>query len=195
MVFDTVRLRSCFSNAWRRAIPGWGDVMITDAAAANWAGDLTPITTTDWSYERARHLLEKMALFWHGHFATGADKVRDYRKMKVQLDLLRSQGTGNFRTLLIGVAQDPAMLVFLDAGRNVKGAPNENFGREVMELFTIGVGNYSEKDIREAARAFTGWTNDDLRFKFDQAKHDADEKEFLGKRGNFDGVEILTIIL
>ena len=85
-----------------------------------------------------------MALFWHGHFATGADKVRDYRKMLVQLELFHQKGTGNFRELLIAVAQDPAMLVFLDAGQNVKGAPNENFGREVMELFTMGVGNYSE---------------------------------------------------
>jgi uncharacterized protein (DUF1800 family) len=142
-----------------------------------------------------RPLQEKMALFWHGHFATSADKVRDYRKMLVQLELFQQKGTGNFRELLIAVAQDPAMLVFLDAGQNVKGAPNENFGREVMELFTMGVGNYSEKDIREAARAFTGWTNDDLRFKLDQAKHDADEKAFLGRRGNFDGVEILNIIL
>ena len=110
-------------------------------------------------------LQEKMALFWHGHFATGADKVRDYRKMLVQLELFHQKGTGNFRELLVSVAKDPAMLVFLDAGQNVKGAPNENFGREVMELFTMGVGNYSETDIREAARAFTGWTNDDLRFK------------------------------
>jgi hypothetical protein len=140
-------------------------------------------------------LQEKMALFWHGHFATGADKVRDYRKMLVQLELFHQKGTGNFRELLIAVAQDPAMLVFLDAGQNVKGAPNENFGREVMELFTIGVGNYSEHDIREAARAFTGWTNDDLRFKLDEAKHDTGEKEFLGRRGNFDGVDILNIIL
>jgi Protein of unknown function (DUF1800) len=142
-----------------------------------------------------RPLQEKMALFWHGHFATGADKVRDYRKMLVQLELFHQQGTGNFRELLIAVAQDPAMLVFLDAGQNVKGAPNENFGREVMELFTMGVGNYSEHDIREAARAFTGWTNDDLRFKLDEAKHDTGEKEFLGRRGNFDGVDILNIIL
>ena len=142
-----------------------------------------------------RPLQEKMALFWHGHFATGADKVRDYRKMLVQLELFHQKGTGNFRELLIAVAQDPAMLVFLDAGQNVKGAPNENFGREVMELFTMGVGNYSEHDIREAARAFTGWTNDDLRFKLDEAKHDAGEKEFLGRRGNFDGVDILNIIL
>jgi hypothetical protein len=123
-----------------------------------------------------RPLQEKMALFWHGHFATGADKVRDYRKMLVQLELFHQKGTGNFRELLIAVAQDPAMLVFLDAGQNVKGAPNENFGREVMELFTMGVGNYSEHDIREAARAFTGWTNDDLRFKLDEAKHDTGGK-------------------
>jgi Protein of unknown function (DUF1800) len=142
-----------------------------------------------------RPLQEKMALFWHGHFATGADKVRDYRKMLVQLELFHQKGTGNFRELLIAVAQDPAMLVFLDAGQNVTGAPNENFGREVMELFTMGVGNYSEHDIREAARAFTGWTNDDLRFKLDEAKHDTGEKEFLGKRGNFDGVDTLNIIL
>lgn len=82
-------------------------------------------------------LPEKMAPFWHGHFAAGADKVRDYRKMKLQLDLLRRHGTGNFRTLLVGVAQNPAMLALLDAGRNVKDALNENFGREVKELFSV----------------------------------------------------------
>lgn len=143
----------------------------------------------------ARPLQEKMALFWHGHFATGAEKVRDVRKMQAQLELFRREGLGNFRTLLIGVAQDPAMLVFLDAGRNVKDAPNENFGREVMELFTMGVGNYTEQDIREAARAFTGWVDDDLAFGFDPAKHDAGEKVFLGRRGNWDGVQVLDIIL
>ena len=142
-----------------------------------------------------RPLQEKMALFWHGHFATGAEKVRDVRKMQVQLELFRREGLGNFRTLLIGVAQDPAMLVFLDAGRNVKDAPNENFGREVMELFTMGVGNYTEQDIREAARAFTGWVDDDLAFGFDPAKHDAGEKIVLGRRGNWDGVQVLDIIL
>ncbi len=140
-------------------------------------------------------LQEKMALFWHGHFATGADKVRDYRKMQVQLDLLRAHGTGNFRTLMVGVAQDPAMLVFLDAGRNVKDAPNENFGREVMELFLMGVGNYTEQDVREAARAFTGWIDDDLAFRFDARKHDERDKTFLGHTGPFDGVEVLDIIL
>ena len=155
--------------------------------AANWWADRMVASNAP--------LQEKMALFWHGHFATGQEKVRDYRKMLVQLDLFHRHATGNFRDLLIGVAQDPAMLVFLDAGQNVKDAPNENFGREVMELFTMGVGNYTEKDIREAARAFTGWTNDDLDFKVDHAKHDSGEKTFLGRTGNFDGVDILRIIL
>jgi hypothetical protein len=142
-----------------------------------------------------RPLEEKMALFWHGHFATAAEKVRDYRKMQTQLALFHRHATGNFRDLLIGVAQDPAMLVFLDAGRNVKGAPNENFGREVMELFTMGVGHYTESDIREAARAFTGWIDDDLAFKVDPARHDDGMKTVLGQTGPFDGVEVLDIIL
>ncbi len=138
---------------------------------------------------------EKMALFWHGHFATGEEKIRDYRKMEQQLALLHRHATGNFRTLLVEVARGPAMLAYLDAAENVKGAPNENFAREVMELFTMGVGNYTEKDIREAARAFTGWIDDDLDFKVDQQKHDAGPKTFLGRAGNFDGVDILNIIL
>jgi hypothetical protein len=140
-------------------------------------------------------LEEKMALFWHGHFATGEEKIRDYRKMEQQLALLHRHATGNFRTLLIEVARGPAMLAYLDAAENVKGAPNENFAREVMELFTMGVGNYSEKDIREAARAFTGWIDDDLDFKVDPAKHDDGPKTFLGRTGNFDGVDILNVIL
>jgi uncharacterized protein (DUF1800 family) len=140
-------------------------------------------------------LEEKMTLFWHGHFATGEEKVRDYRKLKLQLDTLRAGALGSFRNLLTAVAKDPAMLVFLDATYNVKGAPNENFGREVMELFTMGIGNYTEDDIREAARAFTGWGNDDLSFRFDEAQHDAGEKTFFGKTGPFDGDDILAMIL
>jgi uncharacterized protein (DUF1800 family) len=142
-----------------------------------------------------RPLEEKMALFWHGHFATGEDKIRDYRKMEQQLALLHRHATGNFRTLLIEVARGPAMLAYLDAAENVKGAPNENFAREVMELFTMGVGNYTEKDIREGARAFTGWIDDDLDLKVDPAKHDDGQKTFLGRIGHFDGVDILNIIL
>jgi hypothetical protein len=154
---------------------------------ANWWADRMVATT--------HPLEEKMTLFWHGHFATGEEKVRDYRKMEQQLALLHRHATGNFRELLVDVARDPAMLVFLDAAENVKGAPNENFAREVMELFTMGVGNYTEPDIREAARAFTGWIDDDLAFKVDPAKHDDAPKTFLGRTGNFDGVDILKIIL
>src|SRR4029077_1044684 len=142
-----------------------------------------------------RPLEEKMALFWHGHFATGEEKIRDYRKMEQQLALFHRRATGNFRDLLRDVARDPAMLAYLDAAQNVKGAPNENFAREVMELFTMGVGNYTERDIREAARAFTGWIDDDLTFKLDAAKHDDASKAFLRRTGNFDGVDILRIIL
>ena len=142
-----------------------------------------------------RPLEEKMALFWHGHFATSEEKVRDYRKMLLQLDLLQRHGTGSFRDLVIGVAQDPAMLAFLDAGVNVKGAPNENFAREIMELFTMGVGNYSERDIREAARAFTGWNFVDLAFVVNCDKHDAGAKTVLGRSGPFDGAQVIDVIL
>ena len=142
-----------------------------------------------------RPLQEKMALFWHGHFATSEEKVRDYRKMLQQLELFQRQGLGDFGTLLVGVAQDPAMLAFLDAGVNVKGSPNENFAREIMELFTMGVGHYSEHDIREAARAFTGWNFVGTAFQFDPDKHDGGEKVFLGERGHFDGVAIIDRIL
>ena len=140
-------------------------------------------------------LQEKMALFWHGHFATNEDKVRDYRKMLQQLQLFQAQGTGNFRTLAIGVAQGPAMLAFLDAGVNVKGAPNENFAREIMELFTMGVGNYSEKDIREAARAFTGWNFRNLSFQVNAEQHDDAPKTVLGQTGDFDGAAVIDVIL
>jgi hypothetical protein len=140
-------------------------------------------------------LQEKLALFWHGHFAVNEGKVRDYRKLLQQLELFHAHGNGSFRDLMVAVAQDPAMLAFLDAGVNVKGAPNENFAREIMELFTMGVGNYSEQDIREAARAFTGWNFDGLEFVVNVDQHDAGEKQFLGQRGNFDGIEVIDIIM
>ena len=142
-----------------------------------------------------RPLQEKLALFWHGHFATSDTKVRDYRKLVQQLRLFWRHGNGNFRDLLIGLAQDPAMLVYLDAGENIKGSPNENFGREVLELFTMGVGNYTESDIREASRAFTGWTHVGLNFEVDPELHDSGPKTFLGRTGNYDGIDIIDIIL
>jgi hypothetical protein len=142
-----------------------------------------------------RPLQEKMALFWHGHFASNEAKVRDYRKLLGELELFHKHGTGNFRDLTVAVAQSPGMLSFLDAGVNVKGAPNENFAREIMELFTMGVGHYTEKDIREAARAFTGWNYVDLKFVVNKDKHDDGEKTFLGKTGRFDGVDVIDIIM
>ncbi len=142
-----------------------------------------------------RPLQEKMALFWHGHFATNEAKVRDYRKHLAQLELFQKQGMGNFRDLTVAVAQDPAMLSFLDAGVNVKGASNENFAREIMEIFTMGVGHYTEKDIREAARAFTGWNYVDLKFVVNKDQHDDSEKTFLGHTGPLDGVDVIDIIM
>ena len=142
-----------------------------------------------------RPLQEKMALFWHGHFATSEEKVRDYRKMLQQVELFQREGLGNFRTLLVDVAQGPAMLAYLDAGVNVKGSPNENFAREIMELFTMGVGQYTEHDIREAARAFTGWNFKGLEFHVDADKHDDGPKEFLGQTANYDGIGIIDRIL
>ena len=142
-----------------------------------------------------RPLQEKLALFWHGHFATAENKVRDYRKMVGQIDLFERHAAGNFGDLLVAVAKDPGMLYYLDAGVNVKGAANENFAREVMELFSMGVGHYSEKDVREAARAFTGWNFENLDFVVNAALHDDDPKTFLGRTGNFDGVDVLEIIL
>lgn len=140
-------------------------------------------------------LQEKMALFWHGHFAVNESKVRDYRKLLNELTLFHEMGTGSFRDLMVAVAQDPAMLSFLDAGVNVKGAANENFAREIMELFTMGVGHYSEKDIREAARAFTGWNYVDVNFVMNTDQHDDGVKEFLGRSGNFNGEQIIDIIM
>ncbi len=142
-----------------------------------------------------RPLQEKLALFWHGHFASNEAKVRDYRKLLGQLELFQKQGMGNFRDLTVAVAQGPAMLSFLDAGVNVKGASNENFAREIMELFTMGVGHYTEKDIREAARAFTGWNYVDTKFVVNKDQHDDGEKTFLGKTGRFDGVDVIDIIM
>jgi hypothetical protein len=158
----------------------------TDRVAYWWANRM--LTTT-------HPLQEKMALFWHGHFATNEDKVRDYRKMHQQLELFHSMGLGNFRDLIVAVAKDPAMLMFLDAGVNTKDSPNENFAREIMELFTMGVGHYQERDVQEAARAFTGWNYAGLDFQLNESLHDTELKSFLGNEGNFDGEEIIDIIL
>ncbi|HTV74935.1 MAG TPA: DUF1800 domain-containing protein [Candidatus Acidoferrales bacterium] len=145
---------------------------------------------------RTRHpLIEKMTLFWHGHFATSIRKV-PAALMVEQIDLFRSQALGNFGTLLLSVSRDPAMLVWLDNRANYKAHPNENYAREVMELFSLGLGNYTEDDVKNAARAFTGWTLDkDQHFIFRPAAHDDDGKTFLGHTGDFDGADIVDIIV
>jgi hypothetical protein len=150
-----------------------------------------------------RPLEEKLALFWHNHFATSQQKVLSYEFMLQQVAMLRRLAVGNVRDLLVGIAQDPAMLIWLDNKDNVKGQPNENFAREVMELFSMGEGQgYTEQDIREMARAFTGWTltkgntvQNSAKFIDDPDKHDDGVKSFLGATGNFNGYDAIGIIL
>lgn len=151
-----------------------------------------------------RPLHEKMTLFWHDHFATSASKVNVPLMMHQQNETLRKNAVGSFRTLLNEVSKDPAMLFWLDNHENVKGKPNENFAREVMELFTLGIGNYSEKDIQEAARAFTGWTirrgsanvqkGVGPEFLFRPRLHDDGSKAVLGKNGNLNGEDVLDLL-
>lgn len=140
-------------------------------------------------------LVERVALMWHDHFATSDDKVRDVRLMHAQVQLFRERGLGDFRELLHAVARDPAMLVWLDGNANKKGHPNENFAREVLELFGLGIGNYTERDVQEAARAFSGWGVDGRRFVDREQYHDEGTKEVLGRRGAFDGDDVIDLVL
>ncbi len=140
-------------------------------------------------------LREKMTLFWHGHFATAVSKVEKAELMRKQNQLFRRKGFGNFRDLLLAVSEDPAMLIWLDGNQNKKGKPNENYAREVMELFTLGIGNYTEHDVREGARAFTGWGVDGAgRFHFTPADHDDGVKTFLVQTGKFTGTDIVEML-
>ncbi len=136
---------------------------------------------------------DKLALFWHDHFATSDAKVNDARLMMDQIRLFLREGTGQFPSLLEAMARDPAMLIWLDGNSNRRGKPNENFARELMELFTLGVGNYTEKDIKEAARAFTGWHVKRRKFWFNTRAHDTGAKTIFGKTGNFNGEDILDL--
>jgi uncharacterized protein (DUF1800 family) len=151
-------------------------------------------------------LKEKLTLFWHGHFANGLDKVRSPYMLERQNELFRSKGLGRFDDLVLEVSRDPAMLVYLDNAKNEKGHPNENYARELMELFTMGVhGGYTERDVQESARAFTGWSlekpgkgngtnTENPQFKFYPGKHDDGQKTFLEERGNFDGSDIVHMV-
>ncbi len=141
-------------------------------------------------------LREKLALMWHNHFATSNEKVGNLAAMRLQNESFYSLGAGKFETLLNAVARSPAMLVWLDAPSNRKGRPNENLAREIMELFSLGVGNYTETDVREAARALTGWSVDNKGlFSFVTKFHDDGPKTILGQTGNLTGDDLLRILL
>ena len=154
-----------------------------------------------WWLEEMLHtrspLTERMTLFWHNHFVSSQQKVRYARLMYEQNELLRRHAGGRFGELLHAIAKDPAMVIYLDSASNRKGKPNENFAREVMELFTLGEGQYTEADVREAARAFTGWSidPDSGDFRWRPALHDEGTKTVLGRTGNFDGDAVLELLL
>ncbi len=142
-------------------------------------------------------LTEKMVLFWHNHFTSSLEKTNAADLLLIQDLLLRRLGTGTFGALLHAISRDPAMVLYLDNNTNVKGKPNENYARELLELFTLGEGNYAEQDVKEAARAFTGLTVDRYNgtTTFDPRRHDDGMKTFLGKTGNFNGDDVIDIIL
>ena len=160
-------------------------------------------------------LEEKLSLFWHGLFATGYSKLNQARSILNQIDMFRTYGLGSFKTLLIELSKDPAMIIWLDNNDNHKDSINENYGRELLELFSMGIGNYTEDDIKECARAFTGWTlknaeymsmratKDSIwpygriawHYEYRDYDHDEGEKDFLGRKGNFNGDEIIDIIV
>jgi uncharacterized protein (DUF1800 family) len=176
-----------------------------DAAGATW---LYRMITTRCPLE------EKIALFWHSLFATGYSKLNQARALLNQIDMFRRYGLGRFDTLLVELSKDPAMIIWLDNNNNHKGSINENYGRELLELFSMGIGNYTEQDIKECSRAFTGWTlgnaeymamrasKDSIwpysriawHFAYRDADHDDGEKTFLGETGRFNGEEIIAII-
>ena len=174
-------------------------------------------STASWLYRfisTSAPLQEKMVLFWHSVFATAYSKVPQGKVLMDQLRMFRRYGMGSFKALLGELSRDPAMIVWLDNLDNHKRAINENFGRELLELFSMGAGNYSEQDIKECARAFTGWTVANAqytaavarrnsiwpygkiawRFEYDADDHDDGEKEFLGEKGRFDGQDVIDII-
>ena len=163
----------------------------------------------EWLYRMlntSNPLEEKMALFWHHVFATGNSKVESSIQLNEQIKMFRKHGLGSYRELLKKLARDPAMLYWLDNTENHKKAPNENWGRELLELFSMGAGNYSEEDVYECSRAFTGWTVSPKihwllwgphlwEFEYKPEDHDYGEKTFLGKKGNFNGDDIIDIIV
>ena len=177
---------------------------------ALYPGGMPPMGHVNWMFHMlntGRPLEEKMALFWHQVFATGNAKVDGYTDMLEQIAMFRRHGMGNYHNLLVELAKNPAMIFWLDNNENHKYAINENWGRELLELFSMGVGNYTEDDVREASRAFTGWTMAAKiprfpygrflwpNFEYKAEDHDGGEKSFLGHMGRFNGEDIIDIIV
>ena len=148
-----------------------------------------------------RPLEEKMSLFWHHVFATGEQKVQHKESMLLQAETFRRNGMSDLRTILLDLARDPAMIMMLDNLENHKDEVNENWGRELLELFTMGVGNYTEEDVKTASRAFTGWTirsgggHPRVQFLYREDDHDDSVKTFLGETGRFNGEDIIDILV
>ena len=184
--------------------PGGVDDGATDAALQTLAQGLDvegrPVDAqTLWLARKLltrRPLQEKMVLFWHNHFATSIVKVKSPPLMAQQAHLFRTAGLGNYQDLLLAVARDPAMILWLDQETNVRRKPNENWARELMELFTIGIGNYSERDVLEVARAFTGWGLDrqTRQFEYHPRRHDDGAKTIFGQTGNWDGEDVIGML-
>lgn len=157
-----------------------------------------PSASSYWLYRMLyspHPLQENLTLFWHNHFATSNAKVQNAGFMLRQCDLMRRHALGNFRAMLREMSQDPAMMVWLDTRLSKKGMPNENYARELMELFSLGIGHYTEKDIREAARAFTGWEIHGQEATFNPKQHDTGVKTVLGQTGDWQGEDIVRICL
>ncbi|MEZ6038907.1 MAG: DUF1800 domain-containing protein [Planctomycetaceae bacterium] len=167
------------------------------ASAALATGNVRQLSAW-WAYRMLStpvQLIEKLTLFWHGHFATSAEKVQDGELMLHQNQLLRESATGSFSFIVQEIARDPAMLLYLDSATNRKAHPNENFAREIMELFCLGEGNYTENDIRELARCFTGWEVRRGKFRVNQYQHDNGSKTVLGETGDFSGEDGVRIVV
>jgi uncharacterized protein (DUF1800 family) len=140
-------------------------------------------------------LIEKMTLFWHGHFSTSFSKINDIPLILRQNELFRNYALGNFHSLVLEIGKDPAMMIYLDVNNNRKGKPNENYAREVMELFTLGIGNYTEQDIKETARSLTGWSYDkkESKVKFNKGQYDDKSKTILGESGTFNETTVVDV--
>ena len=205
-LLDPADVQSMPEDLIRRYHVDQSELRILDSMGSRWMYRM--VTTS-------APLQEKVTLFWHGLFATSEMKVQQAKVIVSQNEMFRRHGLGGFQTLLVELSRDPAMIFYLDNNDNHKTAVNENFGRELLELFSMGIGNYSEQDVKEASRAFTGWTIDNAeymvlrtnkasiwpygkiawQYRYDAADHDDGDKTFLGETGRFDGEDIVDIVV